>query len=80
MKMEPKWWEKLTSSTKNDAAIKRQIQEGKIAKSQRITLYENRIWISNDAELRTTILSECHDSAIARHIGVEKTLEAVQRI
>jgi hypothetical protein len=41
--------------------------------------YHNRLVVPNDAALRTRILAECHDSAIAGHVGKDRTMEQVKR-
>ena len=38
-----------------------------------------RIVMPKDDEIRTLVLSEAHDSPLAGHFGIEKTLEIVQR-
>ena len=38
-----------------------------------------RIVMPKDDEIRTLVLSEAHDSPLAGHFGIEKTLELVQR-
>ena len=40
---------------------------------------QGRVVIPNDNEIRTLLLSEAHDSPLAGHFGMDKTLEMVQR-
>ena len=42
--------------------------------------YRNRIVIPNVKELRDQVLSECHDSRFAGHMGKDKTLELLNRL
>jgi Integrase zinc binding domain/Retroviral aspartyl protease/Chromo (CHRromatin Organisation MOdifier) domain len=39
----------------------------------------NRLYIPNDATLRTRILHECHDTPTSGHLGKDKTLSLVKR-
>ena len=41
--------------------------------------YEGKIWIPEDESLRTTLISQCHDNALAGHGGTAKTTELVSR-
>ena len=41
--------------------------------------YGEKIWIPEDKSLRTTIISQCHDSSLAGHGGTAKTTELVSR-
>jgi len=41
--------------------------------------YKNRLYISNDEGLQTTVAKGCHYSQVAGHFGQEKTLEIVSR-
>ena len=41
--------------------------------------YGEKIWIPEDEGLRTTIISQCHDSSLAGHGGTAKTTELVSR-
>ena len=38
-----------------------------------------RLVVPNDAELRTRILAECHDSTTGAHFGRDKTLDAIKQ-
>jgi len=40
---------------------------------------DTRMIVPNNAELRTAILAECHDSVTGAHFGRDKTLEAIRR-
>ena len=40
---------------------------------------QGRVHIPRDAEIRTLLISEAHDSPMAGHFGIERTLEIVQR-
>ena len=39
----------------------------------------DQLVVPSDAELRTRILAECHDSTTGCHFGRDKTLDAVKR-
>jgi hypothetical protein len=41
--------------------------------------YKQRLYIPNDRTLKTRILHECHDAALAGHLGRDKTIEQVKR-
>lgn len=41
--------------------------------------YNDRIVVPEGPSLRTRILAECHDSAVAGHLGKDKTIEQVKR-
>ena len=41
--------------------------------------YGEKIWIQEDEGLRTTIISQCHDSSLAGHGGTAKTTELVSQ-
>lgn len=41
--------------------------------------YNDRIVVPEEPSLRTRILAECHDSAVAGHLGKDKTIEQVKR-
>ena len=41
--------------------------------------YGEKVWIPEDEGLRTTIISQCHDSSLAGHGGTAKTTEQVSR-
>jgi len=41
--------------------------------------YKHRLYIPNDRTLKTRILHECHDTALAEHLGRDKTIEQVKR-
>jgi len=49
-----------------------QVKEGRL-------YYQDRLVVPNDSALRTRILAECHDSAVAGHIGKDRTMEQVKR-
>ena len=44
-----------------------------------ILYYKNRLYIPNNNELKTEIVKGCHDSHVAEHFGMEKTIEIVTR-
>ena len=41
--------------------------------------YKRRLWIPNDARLRTRILMECHDAPTSGHLGKDKTIATVKQ-
>jgi len=41
--------------------------------------FKNRLYIPNNDELKTEIAKGCHDSQVAGHFGMEKTIEIVTR-
>lgn len=41
--------------------------------------HRDRIWVPNDAQVRTLIMQECHDAATSGHLGRDKTVEQVKR-
>ena len=41
--------------------------------------YEGKIWISNDEELRMSLIRRNHDDPLAGHGGMAKTTELVSR-
>jgi hypothetical protein len=41
--------------------------------------YKQRLYIPNDRTLKTRILHECHDAALAGHLGRDKTIEQVKK-
>jgi len=48
-------------------------------KKDRLLYYKNRLYISNDEGLQTTIAKGCPDSQVAGHFGQEKPVEIVTR-
>ncbi|OAE32486.1 hypothetical protein AXG93_3242s1080 [Marchantia polymorpha subsp. ruderalis] len=70
----------MTDATKEDEDIMRALQVLRAKKARGLAFYKQRIWIPQNPELRTMILSENHDTAIAGHVRVEKTLESIQRV
>jgi len=44
-----------------------------------ILYFKNRLYIPNNDELKTEIAKGCHDSQVAGHFGMEKTIEIVTR-
>ena len=40
---------------------------------------QGRIYVPNDDEIRTLLIAEAHDSPMAGHFGMDRTLELVQR-
>ena len=41
--------------------------------------YKNRLYIPKNNDLKTEIAKGCHDSRVAGHFGMEKTIEIVTR-
>ncbi|KAL3681508.1 hypothetical protein R1sor_024464 [Riccia sorocarpa] len=74
------FWTKLVDATKTDAEIVAAETAKGVTMKQGIVFKEGRVWIPQDAHLRRIILAEGHESALAGHVGIEKTLEALQRV
>ncbi|KAL3700980.1 hypothetical protein R1sor_019002 [Riccia sorocarpa] len=80
VKVDANFWIKLVNATKIDEEIVGAQNRKGISTNQGIVFKEGRVWIPQEVSLRHTILAECHDSAVAGHVGIEKTLETLQRI
>jgi len=44
-----------------------------------VVFKEHKVYIPNDRELRTKLLEAYHDSSLAGHLGVKKTVELITR-
>jgi len=55
-------------------------QDGKFKQRDGLWFYEDRLYIPNVAVVRQTLLSEYHDTPLHGHLGIDKTLAALQRI
>src|SRR6266403_646587 len=84
--------EKIQGASKQDTetqAIRRALESGtKEMKGIALGLYQwkdgyhwyqQKIWIPNDEEIRTTIIHKCHDTPQVGHGGTAKTTELVSR-
>ncbi|KAL3687944.1 hypothetical protein R1sor_014253 [Riccia sorocarpa] len=80
VKVEADFWTKLINATKTDEKIVGAQKHQGVSTNQGIVFKEGRVWIPQETSLRHTILAECHDSTIAGHVGIEKTLETLQRV
>ncbi|KAL3675441.1 hypothetical protein R1sor_025389 [Riccia sorocarpa] len=80
VKVDADFWTKLINATKTDEEIVRAQKHQGVSTNQGIVFKEGRVWIPQETSLRHTILAECHDSPIAGHVGIEKTLETLQRV
>ncbi|KAL3699316.1 hypothetical protein R1sor_017338 [Riccia sorocarpa] len=80
VKVDADFWIKLVNATKIDEEIVRAQNRKGVSTNQGIVFKEGRVWIPQEVSLRHTILAECHDSAVVGHVGIEKTLETLQRI
>ena len=56
-----------------------ELRKKKLRVDRGFVFRDNRLYVPADAELRTRLLHECHDAAIAGHLGKEKTIEQLKR-
>ena len=68
---DPEYLEMLQQA--KDPASNLSVQQGLLVDAQ------GRVCIPKDEEIRTLLISEAHDSPMAGHFGMDKTLELVQR-
>ena len=79
--------EAILKAAKADADYLRRMTVEQLPKDHSVTrthngdllFIEQRLVVPNDSELRTRILSECHDSTTGAHFGRDKTLDAVKQ-
>ncbi|KAL3685904.1 hypothetical protein R1sor_003926 [Riccia sorocarpa] len=80
VKVDADFWTKLINATKTDEEIVGAQKHQGVSTNQGIVFKEERVWIPQETSLQHTILAECHDSPIAGHVDIEKTLETLQMV
>ncbi|CAM6099004.1 unnamed protein product [Calypogeia fissa] len=73
------WWDTLVQAIKEDKEIQEAINDKQVSLVHGVTVKDAKVWIPADSSLRTSILSEAHDTPVAGHLGVRKTIDQLQR-
>ncbi|CAM6101969.1 unnamed protein product [Calypogeia fissa] len=73
------WWDTLVQATKEDKEIQEAINDKQVSLVHGVAVKDAKVWIPADSSLRTSILSEAHDTPVAGHLGVQKTIDQLQR-
>ncbi|CAM6120798.1 unnamed protein product [Calypogeia fissa] len=68
------WWNTLVQATKKDKEIQEAIGNKKSSLVHGVAVKGAKVWIPADSSLRTSNLSEAHDTTVAGHLGVRKQL------
>ncbi|CAM6112330.1 unnamed protein product [Calypogeia fissa] len=73
------WWDTLVQATKEDKEIQEAINDKQVSLVHGVAVKDAKVWIPVDSSLRTSILSKAHDTPVADHLGVRKTIDQLQR-
>ncbi|CAM6088091.1 unnamed protein product [Calypogeia fissa] len=73
------WWDTLVQVTKEDKEIQEAINDKQVSLVHGVTVKDAKVWIPADTSLRTSILSEAHDTTVAGHLGVRKIIDQLQQ-
>ncbi len=73
------WWATLIQATKEDKEIQEAIRTNKASVVHGVTVKDAKVWILADSSLHTSILSKAHNTVVAGHVRVRKTIDQLQR-
>jgi hypothetical protein len=86
VKFDTSFIERIVQLAREDAAWTAELQKASAGDpSANVTMvggalyFKNRLWIPEEPSLKRQILESEHDSKVAGHMGMDKTLELVQR-
>ena len=65
----------MSAVAKQDEDIIKAQQKGCVKEILVLVFHEGKLWVPDEPSLKTEVLFEAHDSAIAGHTGIDKTLE-----